>query len=83
MLLVCLLFLSSALAYVWPNVQMILLAYEFQKQQRIHQALVKENQMLVLERDSLTSLHRIQTLARRELGMRPARPGQVVTVFLK
>ncbi|MCA9484644.1 MAG: cell division protein FtsL [Nitrospina sp.] len=80
--LVTVVFSLSALTYVWPNVRMVLLAYEFQKQQRIHQALLSENELLLLERESLTSLDRIAPLATGELGMHPAEPGQVITVFL-
>jgi len=82
-LLVCGLFVLSALAYVWPNVRMVLLAYEFQKQQRTHQTLVKENAMLQVERDSLMALGRIRALSQTQLGMQPPKAEQVVTVFLK
>ncbi len=81
--LVTILFGFSALTYVWPNVQMVLLAYEFQTQQKVHRTLLSENEILKLERESLTALDRIAPLAKKELGMRTPRPGQVVTVFLK
>lgn len=78
-----LLFLVCALVYVWPNVKIVNLAYEFQEQKRLHQELTQENNLLRLERDSLMSLDRIQFLAETQIGMREAQPGQVVTILLK
>ncbi|MFQ5481474.1 MAG: hypothetical protein ACE5ER_01845 [Nitrospinaceae bacterium] len=77
------LFLLSALAYVWPGIRMVLLAYEHQSQQRIQRDLLRENTLLRLERDSLMSLDRIQALSRSVLKLEEPTPGQVVTVFLK
>ena len=77
------LFLVCALVYVWPNVKMVNLAYEFQKEKRHHQDLLQENNLLKLERDSLKSLDRIQFLAETQIGMKEPEPGQVVTVLLK
>jgi cell division protein FtsL len=81
--LVGILFLACALVYVWPNVKMVNLAYEFQEQKRLHQELVQENSLLKLERDSLMSLDRIQFLAETQIGMKEPQPGQVVTILLK
>ena len=83
--MVCLfaLFLFGALVYVWPNVKMVKLAYEFQSQKRLHNQLRQENILLKLERDSLQSLDRVQFLAETQLGMQDPHPGQRVTVFLK
>ncbi|NIU96995.1 MAG: hypothetical protein GWN57_12160 [Nitrospinaceae bacterium] len=82
-LLCGLLLLACALAYVWPNVKMVNLAYEFQEQKRRHQELIQENSLLKLERDSLRSLDRIQFLAETQIGMKEARPEQVVTVVVR
>jgi cell division protein FtsL len=76
-------FLVCALVYVWPNVKMVNLAYEFQKQKRLHQDLIQVNSLLKLERDSLMSLDRIQYLAETQIGMKEPQPGQVVTILLK
>lgn len=77
------LFLVCALVYVWPNVKMVNLAYEFQEQKRLHQELAQENNLLKLERDSLQSLDRIQFLAETQIGMKEPQPGQIVTILLK
>jgi cell division protein FtsL len=81
--LVGFLFLACALVYVWPNVKMVNLAYEFQEQKRLHQDLIQKNSLLKLERDSLMSLDRIQYLAESQIGMKEPEPGQVVTILLK
>ena len=82
-LVISLLFMVGALVYVWPHVKMVKLAYGFQKQQQIHQELIQENRLLNLERSSLESLGRVQSIAEGQLGMRQPRLDQVVTVFLK
>jgi len=81
--LVGFLFLVCALVYVWPNVKMVNLAYEFQEQKHLHQELLQENNLLKLERDSLKSLDRIQFLAETQIGMQEPQPGQVITILLK
>ncbi len=82
-ILVGFLFLVCALVYVWPNVKIVNLAYEFQEQKRLHQELIQENSLLKLERDSLMSLDRIQYLAETQIDMQEPQPGQVVTILLK
>ncbi len=77
------LFMVGALAYVWPNIKMINIAYEFQAIQKTHQALLKENNLLKLEKASLQSLNRIQSLSDARLGLHKPEKDQVVTIFLK
>lgn len=82
-LVISLLFMVGALTYVWPHVKMVKLAYGFQKEKRVHQQLIQENRLLNLERSSLESLGRVQSIAEGRLGMGQPRPDQIVTVFLK
>lgn len=82
-LMVSLLFMAGSMAFVWANVKMIKQAYEFQTLKRENQELLQKNRLLKIERESLTSLYRIQALAQKELGLRPAKNNQMVTVFLK
>ncbi len=77
------LFLVGALAFVWSNVRMVKLAYEYQTVAKKHKVLLRENNLLKLERDSLISLDRIRTLAETRVGLKPPEQGQVVTVILK
>lgn len=80
---VSMLFMAGSMTLVWSNVKMVKQAYDFQDLQRENHDLLQENQLLKLERDSLASLYRVQTLAQKELGLRPVENDQVITVFLK
>ena len=77
------LFMAGALAYVWPQVKMVKIAYGFQNEKRVRQNLLQENRLLMLEQSSLQSLGRILSIAEQQLDMRQPMPNQVVTVFLK
>jgi cell division protein FtsL len=80
---ISILFMFGAMALVWPNVKKIKLAYEFQDLAKEHRKLLKENHLLSLERGSLTSLGRIQQLAKNEVGMKRPSVGEETTIFLK
>ena len=73
----------GAMAFVWSNVRMVGLAYEHQGLNREHRDLLRENHLLRVERGSLQSLGRIQSLAKRKIGLKEPDNGQIVTVFLK
>ena len=77
------LFMIGALAYVWPNIKMIKLAYDFHAIEKEHRDLLKENSFLKLEKQSLQSLYRIQSLGKTRLGLNDPEKDQVVTIFLK
>ncbi|MEC7641370.1 MAG: cell division protein FtsL [Nitrospinota bacterium] len=78
-----LLFMIGSMALVWSNVTMVKQAYDFRELKQENHDLVQVNQLLNLERDSLSSLYRVRTLAQKELGLRPIENHQVITVFLK
>ncbi|MFQ5450182.1 MAG: cell division protein FtsL [Nitrospinaceae bacterium] len=80
---VSLLFLIGAMAFVWPNVKMVKMAYEYQILAQERRSLLKENHLLRVERGSLQSLDRIQSLAQKHTQLELPRKGQVVTIFLK
>ena len=73
----------GAMAFVWSNVRLVGLAYEHQSLNREHRELLKENHLLLVERESLRSLDRIQTLAKNKIGLKEPESGQIVTIFLK
>lgn len=77
------LLMVGALAYAWPNVKMIHLAYEFQILKRERQALLRENGLLKLEKESLQSLYRVQAIGKGQLGLKQPEKNQIVTIFLK
>lgn len=82
-ILVSVLFMFGALALVWPNIEKIKLAYEYQGLAKEREKLSKENHLLNLERESLRSLNRIHLLAKREVGMKEPDENKVITIFLK
>ena len=73
----------GAMAFVWSNVHLVGLAYEHQGLNREHRDLLRENHLLRVERESLRSLDRIQSLAKNKVGLKEPESGQIVTVFLK
>jgi cell division protein FtsL len=81
--LVSVLMMLAALALVWPNVRKVKLSYDYQALEIEREELLSENHLLRLEKESLQSLYRIQSLAKDAIGMVEPNKGQVVTIFLK
>ena len=75
------LFLAAAvLAYGWQHFEMIRNGYRMEEQKREREYLLKVQRQLVLERASLVSPDRIETIATRDLGMVPPSDDQVVVI---
>ena len=72
-----------AMAFVWSNIRLVGLAYEYQMLNKAQKNLLRENHLLHVERESLRSLDRIRLLAKKEIGLREPENRQIVTVFLK
>lgn len=83
LLVLMVLFMVVALAFVWPNVKKVKLAYEYQTLIKVRRLLLRENNLLQLEIGSLQALDRIQTLAETKAGLQYPDNHQVVTVFLR
>ncbi len=73
----------AAMAFVWSNIRLVGLAYEYQMLSKTQKKLLRENHLLHVERESLRSLDRIRLLAKKEIGLREPESRQIVTVFLK
>ena len=71
------------MAFVWPNVKMVKMAYEYQGLVQEKQLLLRKNNLLLVERESLKSLDRILFLAKKHTDLKPPKKGQILTVFLK
>ena len=82
-LLASVLLMIGAMAFVWPNVRMVKLGYEYQALLKEQRELLRESDLLLLEKSSLESLDRVHALAKEKLGLQPPENGQIVTVFLK
>jgi cell division protein FtsL len=71
-------FLIGLFAYGWQHYQWIQYGYRIQEAQKKKAQLAEIGQQLVLERASLRSMARIDSIARRDLGMVLPAPGQLV-----
>jgi cell division protein FtsL len=75
------LFLAAAvLAYGWQHFEMIRNGYRMEEQKQEREYLTKIQRQLALERASLVSPDRIETIATRDLGMVPPSDNQVMVV---
>ena len=72
-----------AMAFVWSNVRLVGLAYEYQALDKTKRSLLRENHLLRVEWESLQSLDRVQLLAKNKIGLREPESKQIVTIFLK
>jgi cell division protein FtsL len=72
--------LLAALFYVWQHIQVVRLGYEIERLQGDRLALLREEKALRFEIARLTSLHRVEEIARRQLGLTSPAPGQVILV---
>lgn len=82
-LVISVLLMVGAMAIVWPDVKRVKMSYEYQRLAGEQQRLLKENQLLRVEKESLQSLDRIYTLAKKHTSLKPPEEGRIVTVFLK
>jgi cell division protein FtsL len=68
--------------YAWPHYQMRQTINAAAKMQRERETLLEENRKLRLEKAALENLRRVETIARRDLGMQPPAPDRLVVVEL-
>jgi cell division protein FtsL len=73
----------GAMIFVWNNVRLVKLAYESQPLKQERRELLREKNLLEVERESLRSLDRIQWLAKKKIGLKEPEGDQIVTIFLK
>ena len=69
---------GALLSYSWVRSQIINLGYESQKLLTTEESLLRAQQNLILEEETLKSPERIDIIARNELGMTPLRPNQLI-----
>lgn len=79
-LVVGLLLLLGVLFYVWQHIQVVRTGYEIERLREERAALLQRNREMTLEIGRLTSLRRVEELARKRLGMVRPEPGQVILV---
>lgn len=71
-------FMSCLLFYGWQHYRWIQNGYRIEEMQKKREQLTEVGRQLRLERSSLSDLGRIDEIARRDLGMELAKPGQLV-----
>ena len=74
------LFFLGLLFYVWQQYRWIELGYQIESAKEKRDAILERQKQLVLERDSQARDERIDLIARNQLGMVMAAPGQIVTL---
>jgi len=73
-------FLFGLFAYGWQHYQWIQYGYRIEEAQKKKEQLAEIGRQLRLERATLRNPQRIDSIARRELGMVVPAPGQLVTL---
>ncbi len=68
--------------YAWPHLQLREAGKEAQELSRDKERLLEENRKLRLEKATLESLRRVETIASRDLGLRPPAPEDTVVIVL-
>lgn len=71
---------GSALFYVWTRLQVVSWGYRISQASARQEELRQANRELRIEAASLRSPGRIESIARKELGLDYTRPGQVFAV---
>ena len=69
-----------ALLLVWQRLRVVQLGYVFSTSAKLERRLEQENRELRLELATLTAPERLEAMARRRLGLRDPRKGQVVVL---
>ena len=68
------------LAAIWANLETVRLGYQLATVGRQREALLERNRQLRMDRAQATSLARVDAIARRELGLVPPAPGQILLI---
>ena len=70
--------LGGLLLYIWTHVSVIRLGYRLAEERTVQSRLLEKNRMLRLEEAKFASLHRVEALAIKEIGLIKPTPDQVV-----
>lgn len=73
-------FICSLIFFVWSRLQITYLGYQISQANSEQQQLLKLNKQMKLEVASLTSLSRIESIAKNQLGLNNPEPCQVVFI---
>jgi cell division protein FtsL len=68
--------------YAWPHLQLREAGKEAQELSRDKERLLEENRKLRLEKATLENLRRVETIASRDLGLKPPAPESTIVIEL-
>lgn len=72
--------IGLVLVHVWLRLQVVHLGYVLSTSSKLQSRLEQENRELKIELATITSPDRLESLARRRLGLRPPEKGQVIVL---
>jgi cell division protein FtsL len=73
-------FVGVALLHVWLRLQVVHMGYVLSTMSKLENQLEQENRELKVELATLTSPDRLESMARRRLGLVPPEKGQVIVL---
>lgn len=76
-------FLVGLFLYIWPTMQLLQSGFQYSGMEMQRERLSEENRALRVELGALTSLDRVEQIARDELGMVAPGENQVIYVVLE
>jgi cell division protein FtsL len=72
--------IGLVLVHVWLRLQVVQVGYVLSTSSKLQNRLEQENRELKIELATMTSPERLESLARRRLGLRPPEKGQVIVL---
>lgn len=76
--LIAAMFAGVGVLHAWSRVSAVNEGYRLSKAEARHRELLRENESLKMQRATLKSAPRLESLARNKLGMAPPTSGQVI-----
>ena len=71
---------SGLVLYAWPSLEIRQTTLAREQMSKERERLLEENRKLRLEKAALENLHRVETIARRELGLVTPGPDRLIVV---
>ena len=80
LLLLVMTLVGGLVLYAWPHLEIRQTARAQERMSRERERLLEENRKLRLEKAALENLHRVETIARRDLGLVTPAPDKLIVV---
>jgi cell division protein FtsL len=80
LLLLAVALVSGLVLYAWPSLEIRQTTLAREQMSKERERLLEENRKLRLEKAALENLHRVETIARRDLGLVTPAPEKLVVV---